>query len=279
MQRTNPENNYSYWGYLSSFFGQTTAVTDVAPETNEKRLSDIGFNGTIPREYICQISCEIMDNPIRLDGRYLIDYKNLEKYWASKDKHNYNPYTVQPFTSLEHLPELKQRIVTFVEHREKEFQDAIILIKAQKETEKLEKRRKTEKRKNKLIDCRNLRDELVEVIGEITAKRNLDINDENDLKKLIKRIDKLNLKIKLLKYPENLRTLRHCIIALIEKQLESGLTENEERKLAKLLDKLDTNNQRPHSVTFSFSSIGLPDLSDSNQKLSKQPPSVSLPEI
>ncbi len=90
--------------------------------SNQEQLEN--YPGIIPEEYLCQLSFEIMTDPV-FDPRVphiKFERGSIERALAIK---NENPYTRQPLTHEELIPdtELKDQIKTFVDeitHQENE---------------------------------------------------------------------------------------------------------------------------------------------------------------
>lgn len=244
---------------LRNFVDSVIALIDMTaglPEaaiklpTHKERLEAIELPlDRIPEEYLDRITFEIMDNPIILDmlekpneaHDHIIDQVTLHKLKKNNEGKIINPFTNNPI-QLEKIDEkLKQEIETFVTEQEKRVRH----IEEQQ-------RQKKEKDQEQAKNLEQRRKELAERISTLVnnQERNLNRSDEEQLKKLMQEFDALDAG----NNANNPREIMRRIEFLLEQQEENGPSQENEKKLNKLLRKIDVEGQGRVGLGFFFRS-------------------------
>jgi hypothetical protein len=90
-------------------------------KTFDQRLVAIGYEGTIPKPFICRVTRGIMDNPVVLDSGYHVDLLSAQDILESENKKC--PVSKIPVKTYLPNVELREEIRQFVVQQEKEFKE------------------------------------------------------------------------------------------------------------------------------------------------------------
>lgn len=213
------------------------------------RLQRIHFSeDDIPDQFIDHyILHDIMENPVMLDKRHVMDYGALTEWWTrAPECKSLNPVTRKSYTSLELLTSLKNEIELFVHAAEQEAELILIAIHNHNQRILHKQQRildKKERCATKLEKVNQLRETLIKEIQEAAENPNPPPEHDQILRILLDKLEALTKKKLRYETPFCTQTyikhLRESIQDLVAKQETRQLTEIETAKLTKRLAKLD----------------------------------------
>lgn len=97
------------------------ALTNKCKEAHEEIMLKETFMDDAPEEFVDQLFCVLMDNPVKLPSGNAVDLNQLKKHLLNDPT---DPYTRNPMKleDVEPMPELQEKIADFRKEKLEEFQ-------------------------------------------------------------------------------------------------------------------------------------------------------------